>query len=197
MNPTPDLPRSEGANAASGATGPASPSLEETLRLLAHAPVPEGLEGRMHAALRSAPRRTRVLAWPGPAGEPSAAWLASSWMRTAAAAAIVFVVAGGGWGVYMRVQRPAPKVIVMPAAQPAAGGGFSSAGAMRTPPTAKGPMLHSVVKATAAGAPAANPTKLKAHKKTAVPGANPGTKPAAGAVTLPATGAEDGTTSPR
>ena len=38
-------------------------------------------------------------------------------MRGAAAAAIVFVVAGGGWGIYTRVQPSQPaKVMVMPRA---------------------------------------------------------------------------------
>ena len=61
-------------------------------------------------------------------------------MRGAAAAAIVFVVVGGGWGVYLRVQPvQAPKVIAMP--RVSAGGGFSSAGAMRTPQTLNGPVL--------------------------------------------------------
>ena len=61
-------------------------------------------------------------------------------MRTAAAAAIVFVVAGGGWGVYTRVQqvqpsqgdRRCPRGCQRP-------DGFSSAGAMRTPETLPGP----------------------------------------------------------
>ena len=62
-------------------------------------------------------------------------------MRATAAAAIVFVVAGGGWGVYSRVQPVAqPKVIAMPAPINAAGG-FKSAGAMRTPQTLQGPVL--------------------------------------------------------
>jgi hypothetical protein len=64
---------------------------EEILRLIASLPAPEGLEERVHATLRAAPRRGRVLAW------PMALRPESSWMRTAAAAAIVFLVAGGGW----------------------------------------------------------------------------------------------------
>jgi hypothetical protein len=59
-------------------------------------------------------------------------------MRTAAAAAIVFVVAGGGWGVYTRVEQNQPaKVIVMPP-RVVTPGGFSSSGAMRTPETLPG-----------------------------------------------------------
>jgi hypothetical protein len=61
-------------------------------------------------------------------------------MRSAAAAAIVFVVAGGGWGVYSHVQQPQAKVIVMPM-HVSIQGGFSSAGAMRTPNTLNGPVI--------------------------------------------------------
>jgi hypothetical protein len=107
---------------------------EETLRLIAHLPVPQGLEDRLHVALLSRPRRGRILSW------PSAPRMESSWMRSAAAAAIVFVVAGGGWGIYTRVQQPQAKVIVMPM-HVATQGGFSSAGAMRTPNTLNGPVL--------------------------------------------------------
>jgi len=59
---------------------------EETLRLIARLPAPVGLEDRVHAGLRSAPRSARVLAWPA-AFSP-----AGGWLRAAAAAAIVFVV---------------------------------------------------------------------------------------------------------
>ena len=81
---------------------------EETLRLIAHLPVPQGLEDRVRAALHSRPRQGRILSW------PSVPRLESNWMRSAAAAAIVFVVAGGGWGIYSRVQPPQAKVIVIP-----------------------------------------------------------------------------------
>jgi hypothetical protein len=122
---------------------------EESLRLIAGLPAPEGLENRVHAALRAAPERGpqqrtfvaglagrgRVLAW------PTALTPRSGWMRTAAAAAIVFVIAGGGWGVYTRVEQNQPaKVIVMPP-RVVTPGGFSGAGAMRTPDTLPGPRL--------------------------------------------------------
>lgn len=107
--------------------------VDSTLQLIATLPVPEGLEDRIHARLRSAPRSGRLLFWP-PAIE-------SGWMRSAAAAAIVVIVAGGGWSVYSLVQLPQPaKVIMMPAPGPASGG-FSSAGAMRTPTTLNAPVL--------------------------------------------------------
>ena len=115
-------------------SGSISNSAEETLRLIASLPAPAGLEDRVHAALRSMPRSGRVLAW------SRALDTQSDWMRTAAAAAIVFVVAGGGWGVYTHVQNVQQgqpiKVIAMPhGLQP---GGFSGAGAMRTPATLPG-----------------------------------------------------------
>lgn len=105
---------------------------DRTLRLMAGLPAPEGLEDRIHAKLRNAPRSGfragRILQWP--AGLRSTGqWIRSSAMRGAAAAAIVFVVAGGGWGIYTRVQPN--KVIVMPARMGSQG--FSGAKAMRTP----------------------------------------------------------------
>lgn len=114
---------------------PVPGSVEATLRLIARLSVPQGLEDRVIAGLKTAPRTARILRWPAvlhPVG---------SWMRGAAAAAIVFAVAGGGWGIYTRIQptRPA-RVIAMPP-HAGAGGGFSSAGAMRTPQTLNGPVL--------------------------------------------------------
>lgn len=122
MNPTP-------YNPSTSKTG------EETLRLLAKLASPAGLEDRVRGALRSAPPAGRVLAW------PMGARPQSGWVRAAAAAAIVFVVAGGGWGVYMRVQQNQPaRVVVMPV-RPGAPGGLSGAGAIRTPQTLPGPVV--------------------------------------------------------
>lgn len=113
---------------------------EETLRLIASLPVPEGLEERVHRSLRTAPRDARVLTWP--TGVRSRISLRSNSIRTAAAAAIVFVVVGGGWGVYSRVQTgQSGKVVVMPAPL-TNGGGFSGAGAIRTPETLPGPKVR-------------------------------------------------------
>jgi hypothetical protein len=135
--------------------GSAPTAAEETLRLIARLPAPAGLEGRMQAALRVAPRRGRVLAWP--TGNRSIAVFQSNWMRSAAAAVIVFVVAGGGWGVYMRVQQHQPgKVVTMPARVPGASG-FSDAGAVRTPQTLPGPTVTQPAKA----APAPPKTRKK------------------------------------
>jgi len=113
---------------------------EETLRLIAGLPATEGLEERLKAGLKAAPKKGRVLAWADPS-KSGGGWMRSTAVRAAAAAAIVCVVAGGGWSVYSRVQ-PAqmPKVIAMPQ-RVAAPGGFSSAGAMRTPQTLNGPVL--------------------------------------------------------
>jgi hypothetical protein len=125
---------------------------EETLRLIASLPAPVGLENRVNAALSSAPRRGGILVWPRTLGltlRPE-----SGWMRTAAAAAIVFVVAGGGWGVYSRVEQShfAGEKILMPAP-----GGFSGAGAIRTPVTLPGPAVPQRAKIS--------PPKAKAAKK--------------------------------
>jgi hypothetical protein len=78
-------------------------------------------------------------------------------MRSAAAAAIVFVIAGGGWGVYTRVEQNQPaNVIVMPARMPAPGG-FGGAGAIRTPQTLPGPKAPQPVKVS--------PSRPKTAKK--------------------------------
>jgi len=128
--------------------GLAAGGYEATLRLIAGLPAPEGLEERVQAALRHAPRPGRVLAW------PTALRLEGGWMRAAAAAAIVVVVAGGGWGVVKHGQsgQSAGGNAVMP--HMAAPGGFSTGGAMRTPQTLQGPAAPVVV-ASKAGKPAA------------------------------------------
>lgn len=137
-----------------------SGSADQTLRIIAGLRAPAGLEDRVRRALSTAPNRdpqqkARVLRWPRRLNPQS------GWMRTAAAAAIVFVVVGGGWGVYTRVQHNLPaKVIVMPSRMPAAGG-FSSAGAMRTPQTLPGPI--------APQPPKALPAQPKAARKPVGP----------------------------
>ncbi|HLI02840.1 MAG TPA: hypothetical protein VKU93_01110 [Terracidiphilus sp.] len=130
---------------------------DSTLRLIASVSVPEGLEERVHAALRAAPGGARLLAWPA-ALRPRHAWISGGWSRAAAAAAIVFVVAGGGWGVYMRLPH-SPKAVTMPAAQKT--GGFSSAGAIRTPDSIQGPVLTK--RMAAAPLPAKPTARGKAH----------------------------------
>lgn len=132
----------------------AGPRMDDTLRLLASAPIPDGLAERIHTAIEARPHnrisQSRISEWPT-ALEPGtfwgeSTWSSSGWMRAAAAAAIVFVVAGGGWGVYLHVQRPSGRLMVTPLVQPvaqpvAAPEGFSGARAMRTPPTVKGPVV--------------------------------------------------------
>lgn len=118
---------------------PRSDSAEETLRLVASLPAPAGLEERVHEALHSHPRSGRVLTWPARFRARIA--LDNDWVRATAAAAIVFVVVGGGWGVYSRVELNHPaKVFVLPSQMPASGG-FSGAGAIRTPQTLPGPTV--------------------------------------------------------
>jgi hypothetical protein len=121
-----DLDRSAGAIEA-----------EETLRLIAALPAPEGIEERVKAGVHAGERRTSVISWP----EKKTGWTQVSALRAAAAAAIVFVVAGGGWSVYSHIRvAPAPTAIAAP--QPIEGGeGMSAAAARRTPKTVDGPVV--------------------------------------------------------
>jgi hypothetical protein len=125
-----------GENSKTGASGPGD--FEETLRLIARLSTPEGLDERVQARLRAAPAAggARILAW------PTALRLDSAWMRSAAAAAIVAVVVGGCFGVYSRVESIQPARAVTVPLHFYTQGGFSSAGAMRTPRTLNGPMVE-------------------------------------------------------
>ena len=156
-----------------------SSDFEETLRLLAQLPVPEGLEERVEAGLRAAPHATtgkaRILRW------PVALRLESAWARAAAAAAIFALMIGGGWGVYSRVQPVQPaRAIAVPHAP---GGGFSNAGAMRTPQTLNGPIVapSAVAKPAAvtppAATPAVEPTSKPATQPKATSSAKTGAQP--------------------
>jgi hypothetical protein len=161
---------SQAQNESDSGAGPVVRGAEACLKLIAALPAPDGLVERVQAGLMAAPKRARILEWPAPLRRES------GWMRTAAAAAIVFVVAGGGWGVYTRVQPQANKVVVLPAHVGGAGG-FSSAGAMRTPQTLQGPVLaHPLVAKTVEIKPAGTTAKKalrrgpsKAFAKTAAP----------------------------
>ena len=137
-------------------------SFEETLWLIANAPVPEGLADRVQARLDANSavrlRKGSVLAW------PVALAPGSNWMRAAAAAAIVFVVAGGGWGVYSRVQPLPAARNVVPQPRTAVPGGMSTAGAMRTPQTLNGPMLTHSESQPSAGNPAVKASAPLAQK---------------------------------
>jgi len=151
-------------NSIAGASG--SGEFDETLRLIARLAPPEGLEERVKAGLRAAPAsgKARIFAWPK-------LRLETAWMRSAAAAAIGAVVVGGSWGIYSHVQSNQPSRAIATPPRVSAQGGFSSAGAMRTPQTLNGPMV----------APAA-----AAHPATAAPlVAKPETEPAATVKSVP------------
>lgn len=103
---------------------------EETLRLVARMPSPEGLEERVKARMENAPRSGRLLAWPG----ADRRWSQLPLVRGAAAAMIVCVVGGGAWGMYAHVQSQMNAAQAMPAPiRQSSPGGFSNAGAMRSP----------------------------------------------------------------
>ena len=131
---------------------------EETLRVIANLPAPDGLVDRVQTRLRTAPRSARVLSWPmvfAPGG-----WVYGPAVRGVAAAAIVCVVAGGGWRIYSHVQPAASaRMITMPA--PASTGrGFSTAGSVYTPDPRPEP-THAV---DAAAAPSMKPNLPRPSK---------------------------------
>jgi hypothetical protein len=129
---------------------------EDTLRLIAALPAPEGLERRVHAVLRAAPRQGRVLAW------PTALRVDAAWVRATAAAAIVMVVAGGGWSVYSHIQPWQPTKAPGAPARVGAMNGFSGAGAMRSPQTLQPPVLSAPPKSALL-----RQSQKKTHKKAA------------------------------
>jgi hypothetical protein len=139
---------------------------EETLRLLASLPAPDGLAERVQASLQArGAAKARILRWPARLGLGQL-WMQSGQMhglkRGLAAAAIVVMVAGGGWGVYSRVRPSQPaRGIALP--HVGAPGGFAGAGAMRTPQTLNAPAVaHPVV--AAPQTPVA-PAKQTAHRR--------------------------------
>lgn len=136
---------------------------EATLRLVAQLPSPAGLEERVQQTLRTTPAAGRLLAWPERQSP------AMGWLRGTAAAAIVCVVAGGAWTIYQRVQPvETPTTAVAP--RPAAQGGFSTAGAIRTPQTLNGPVLVAPVKKAEPPQTGKKPAAA-AKKKPVVPSA--------------------------
>jgi hypothetical protein len=137
---------------------------EDTLRLIAALPAPEGLERRMRDALRTAPRQGRVLAW------PFALRADAAWVRATAAAAIVMVVAGGGWSVYSHIQPWQPAKAPAVPARVGAMNGFSGAGAMRSPQTLHPPVVSAPPKSAAL-----RQSQKKTHKKAAAATAQIGT----------------------
>ncbi len=146
-------------------------SMDETLRMIARLPAPQGLEERIQTALQAAPAVRKLLAW------PINGWQ-SNWLHTAAAAVLAFAVVGGGWGICLYVQPALPSGAHAEPSHLTVPAGFSSAGAMRTPQTLNGPP-----------APAPTGTKgrhgLKAQAKLAVKPALPSKKTEKKAVDSP------------
>jgi hypothetical protein len=144
---------------------------ESTLRMIAHLPAPDGLAERVQAGLQTAARsrRARIFHWPSvPRIENG--WMQSSLVRSAAAAAIVAVVFGGGWSLYSRYEPAQPSsAIALPTrgAGQSGQGGFSSAGAMRTPQTLNGPVVAIPATAAAQTEKAAAKAQLRRGKTTA------------------------------
>jgi hypothetical protein len=146
---------------------------EETLRLIASLPAPEGLEERVHRALSEArslhpgPRKGQRLAWPVPLG------MGGEWMRTAAAAAIALMIAGGGWGVYREVQPRQTVNGIRLVPHGANARGLEGASAMRTPQSLHGPIVSGpVVSGQAPAHPVeARPESAKNEKQNAGQGA--------------------------
>lgn len=135
-----------------------------TLRLLATLPAPQGLETRLLAKLGDHPQPKRVLAWPW-----RVALAESAGMRAVAAALLVAVLAGGGWGIALLTRTVQQAGASRASVRSGMGGtGFSSAGAMRTPETLKGPAVPMTVAAppatTLVAAPEVAPVK-KVGKK--------------------------------
>jgi len=152
-------------------TGPG----EDTLRLIANLPVPEGLADRVKANLRMAPAAGKILMWRIPL-IPARGWMYTSLARGAAAAAIVCIVAGGGWRIYSHVQPgPSANVIVMPTPATPAGSGFSTSNATRVPdtlahPAAPASEVNVVPKASAQPKAGATATKKrKTHRPAMAP----------------------------
>jgi len=175
-----------GSNKAARKSG--ADEAEATLRLIANLPAPHGLEDRVRAHLLVAPRRGRVIAWPGSLVRQSVR--DAGWMRSVAAAAIVCVVAGGGWGIYARVQGgQLTRSIAGPAVPGSGSSSFSTGEARRRPQTLNGPSISGAMTDPASaklaeGAanpkPAAKSPAIKMHaaqsktvkKDAAAPGAS-------------------------
>jgi hypothetical protein len=145
-------------------------SAEETLRLIASLPAPDGLVERVQTRLQTVRRTGRILNWPQ--GLVSSGRRYGNAMRGAAAAAIVCVVVGGGWRIYSRVQpAPSARVIVMPV--PAASSrGFSIGGSVHTPDPHIGPVLTPQLFAQPSRIESVQPIAIQ-PKRVAKPG-NPG-----------------------
>ncbi|MFZ0304885.1 MAG: hypothetical protein WAL75_19485 [Terracidiphilus sp.] len=131
---------------------------EETLRLVASLPAPQGLEERVHETLRTVRRQGRVLAWPLVLRADAA------WVRATAAAAIVTIVAGGSWGVYSRIQPWQPAKALAAPARVGTMGEFSGADAKRSPQSLQLPQVSAPAKSAVP-----HQSQKKTHKKGAAP----------------------------
>jgi hypothetical protein len=131
---------------------------EDTLRLIAGLAAPEGLEGRVREALRTAPRHGRVLAWPFTLRTDA------KWVRATAAAAIVMIVAGGGWSVYSHIQPWQQAKAPVAPARVGTMSGFSGASAVRSPQTLQPPVVSVPPKSAQL-----HPAHKKAQKKATKP----------------------------
>ena len=118
---------------------------EETLRLIASLPAPQGIEDRVKSGVRAAHRQASVMSWPN-ASANKAGWTQMSAMRVAAAAAIVFVVAGGGWEVYSHFRLATVPTAVAAPQRIDGSAGLSAAAAKRTPKTLDGPVVAAPAK---------------------------------------------------
>jgi hypothetical protein len=155
-----------------GLPGKENKSAEETLRLIASLPAPDGLAERVQTRLATAPRMGQILSWPQ--GLVSGGRLYGNAMRGAAAAAIVCVVVGGGWRIYSRVQPgPSARVVVMPApvGPPR---GFSIGGSVHMPDPHIGPVLTRQVVEEPAGAGTAQPIVIQPKRVTKSGNPGPG-----------------------
>jgi len=151
-------------------------SPEATLRMIAMAPPPAGLEERIQSRLRAEMRagfqleipRARILAWP-PIPGAGAVRIRGAALRTAAAAAIVAVVVGGGWTIASRVQPASSARGVVAPVRAVGPGGFSSAGAMRTPQTFNGPVIVPADKVQSASGSGVKNLSARKAKSTTLP----------------------------
>ena len=155
--------------------GKENKSAEETLRLIASLPAPDGLAERVQTRLRTESQSGRVLSFPR--SLVSGGWSGyGNAMRGAAAAAIVCVVVGGGWRIYSRVQPgPSARVIVMPAPVR----GFSIGGSVHTPDPGPVPVPTRQVVAEPPAAATSQPIMIQPKRvtKPGGPGSHPGSVP--------------------
>ena len=140
---------------------------EETLRMIAKLPAPDGLAERVQTRLASPPPRASLF---GLSGFSRNGWMFTPVLRGCAAAAIVLLVAGGGFAIYSRVQpSPGANAIEQPA-RIGNSGSFSTGGAMRTPDTLKGPVLAPPANAAQQNVIAPKPAP---QTQTTAPGSKP------------------------